>query len=162
MMDPQVGQSLDGPSFCLWTISSPCSFAQEYFWVTNFEMSWWDHPLKKGGPWGSWECGEVFLSTGGGLYRFYLSILCAFQLKSSPLGPGSLMLTCCLCPSGGYPQFLTLPAIYFCSISRPSVPPSYPHQYLTLPPYILPLHSPSQVSSTYTSQHHPVMSTMQD
>ena len=39
MMYPQVGQSLDGPSFCLWIISSPCSFAQEHFWVTNFEMS---------------------------------------------------------------------------------------------------------------------------
>ena len=48
-MDPQVGQSLDGPSFSLCPISCPCSsFAQEHFWVKNFEMGGCNQPLTEG------------------------------------------------------------------------------------------------------------------
>ena len=48
-MDPQVGQSLDGPSFSLCLISCPCSsFAQEHFWVKNFEMGGCNQPLTEG------------------------------------------------------------------------------------------------------------------
>ena len=43
--DPQVGQSQDGPSFSLCSISSLSSFGQELFWVENFEMCVWPHPL---------------------------------------------------------------------------------------------------------------------
>jgi hypothetical protein len=45
-MDPQVGQSLDGPSFSLCSISCPCSsFAHEHFWVKNFERGSCNQPL---------------------------------------------------------------------------------------------------------------------
>ena len=50
--DPQVGQSLDGPSFRLYSFFfffGPCSFfEQEHFWVKNFEKGEWPHPLTEG------------------------------------------------------------------------------------------------------------------
>jgi hypothetical protein len=46
MMDPQVGQSPNGPSFSLCSISCSCSsFGQEHSRVKNFEMGEWPHPL---------------------------------------------------------------------------------------------------------------------
>ena len=53
-MDPQVGQSLDGPSFSICPISCPCSsFAQEHFWVKNFERGRCNQSLTEGnGPGG--------------------------------------------------------------------------------------------------------------
>jgi hypothetical protein len=50
MMDSQVGQSLVGPSFSLCSIFfCPCSsFAQEHFWVKNFDISGWPHPSTRG------------------------------------------------------------------------------------------------------------------
>ena len=119
-MDPQVGQSVDGPSFSLWSICCSCScFAQEHFCVKIFEMSWWDPPLKEGSPRGVWTCVEAFLSTGGALYRFYLPLICEFQLKSSPLCPGNIMFPWCLWTSYASPHFLTLPATFFVQFPDP-------------------------------------------
>jgi hypothetical protein len=60
-MDPQVGQSLDSPSFSLCSISCPCSsFTQEGFWVKIIEMVGWHHSLTEGigrGCGGGWGCG---------------------------------------------------------------------------------------------------------
>jgi hypothetical protein len=50
------------------------------------------------------------LSTGGDLHNFYLPLLCALQLQSKPLGPGSLTCLYCLGSCSGYPQFLTTPS----------------------------------------------------
>jgi hypothetical protein len=65
-------------------------------------------------------------------------LLFTFLLKSSPLGPGRLMLPFWLWSSSGYPQFLIPPATYFCSISWPSVPLSHLFQFLILPPLFPP------------------------
>ena len=49
MMQPQLGQSPVGPFFRICSIFCPCfSFGQEHFWVLNFEMSGWPHPLTGG------------------------------------------------------------------------------------------------------------------
>ena len=57
MRYPQVGQSLDGPSFRPCSICCPCSSsAQEHFWVKNFEMGW---SLDGGGHRGGCSCEDV-------------------------------------------------------------------------------------------------------
>lgn len=53
--------------------------------------------------------------------------LCAFQLKSSPLGPGSGFPRVSVIPN-----FSSLTATYFYLVFWPSVPLSCPHQYLIL------------------------------
>ena len=87
------------------------TFGQEHFWVKK-HWDGWMVPFLNQGP-----C----LSTGGGLNRFYFPLHWEFQLKSTLLGPGSLMFPWCLGPSSGYPQFLIPPATYFCLISWPSL-----------------------------------------
>jgi hypothetical protein len=102
-MDPLVGQSLDGPSFSLCSISCPCSsFTQEHFLVKIFKMGGWHHSLTEGigrgcdGGWGTWGRHTYLLEV---VSRFYLPLLWAFWLNSSPLGLGSLMFPWCLRPS---------------------------------------------------------------
>ena len=90
-------------------------------------MGGWLHPSTRG-----------HLSTGGGLHRFYLPLLCALWLKSIPLGPESLTFLWCLGPSNGYPQFLIFPATYFYLIYSPSLPLSHLLQILILPPLFPP------------------------
>ena len=49
MMDPQVGQPLDVPSFCLCSICCPCSsFAEEHLWVKISKCMCGIIPLRRG------------------------------------------------------------------------------------------------------------------
>ena len=143
-MDPQVGQSLDGPSFSLCLISCPCSsFAQEHFWVKNFEMGGCNQPLTEG---------NIGVGVGRGtaiLWRWSLQVL------SSP----SLCISAKVIPfmswephdslmSETHKRLSSVPhpptPTYFCSIywpfffilffSWPFVPVSPPFQYLILAP----------------------------
>ena len=143
-MDPQVGQSLDGPSFSLCLISCPCSsFAQEHFWVKNFEMGGCNQPLTEG-------------NIGVGVGR-RTAILWSWPLQvlSSP----SLCISAKLIPfvswephdslmSETHKRLSSVPhpptPTYFCSISWPFffilffswpfVPVFPPFQYLILAP----------------------------
>ena len=143
-MDPQVGHSLDGPSFSLCLISCPCSsFAQEHFWVKNFEMGGCNQPLTEG-------------NIGVGVGR-HTAILWSWSLQvlSSP----SLCISAKVIPfvswephdslmSETHKRLSSVPhpptPTYFCSISWPFffilffswpfVPVSPPFQYLILAP----------------------------
>ena len=94
-MDSQVGQSLDGLSFSLYSTLCPCiSFRQEQFWVKNLKSV--RGPITQ-------------LGAVPNLWIWSLQIpspLCwIFQLMSSLLSPGSLLLSWHLGLSVGYPQF---------------------------------------------------------
>jgi hypothetical protein len=92
-INPQVGKSLDGPFFSFCSIFCPCSsFAEEHFWVKNFEMGMWSHLL-----------------TGGRAYLLEVvstGSISSSLLKSFLLGPGSLSFPWHLRLSSGYPYFL--------------------------------------------------------
>ena len=82
-MDPQVGQSLDGLSFSLGSTICLCiSFRQEQIWIKILRTV--DGPICQ-------------LGTVPNLWIWSLEVLppfCwVFQLMSSLLGPGSLLLS---------------------------------------------------------------------
>ena len=81
-MDPQVGHSLDGPSFSLCLISCPCSsFAQEHFWVKNFEMGGCNQPLTEDNGWGR---GGVWMGRSTPIHwRWSLQVLSSPYLSIS-------------------------------------------------------------------------------
>ena len=141
-----MGQSLGGLSFspcCVFFY--PClSFGQKHFWVKIFEMD--DGPSINWGP-----C----LSIGGGLYRHCFPLCCIFQIKSSPLDPGSLLLPWCLRLSNGSPQLLILHCYIFlfnlltlCT-SLLSLPIPDPAPLFSSPSFIPPRFLPSSISCNY-------------
>jgi hypothetical protein len=138
-MDPQVRQSPDGLFFCLCFTLWPCNFfRQEPFWVKNLEMSVWSHPSIRALP---------------NLWIWSLQVLppiCwAFQLISSPLCPGRLLLSWYLELSGGYPQFpiphCYTPLFNFLTLCISSLSPPIPDPS---PPFPLSYLSSSQVPPT--------------
>jgi hypothetical protein len=93
------------------------------------------------------------LSTGGGLHRFYLSLLCALLLKSILLGPGSLPFLCCLRPLLWLflvPHSLLPILIQFPDLSH------IPSRFRYYHPYFLFLLSPSLVPLSSISHNRPV------
>jgi hypothetical protein len=86
-----------------------------------------------------WVCGPILGPGAMPIYwRWSLQVLspllCAFRLKSSHLGPGSLSFPWSLGPSSGYHQFL-IPHCYtfLFDFLTLSVPLSHSLQYLILP-----------------------------
>jgi hypothetical protein len=124
---PQVGQSLDGVSFSLCSTFCPhISFRQEQFWV---KILWRDGPIPQPGAMPNLWIWSLQV----------LSPLCwVFQLISSPLGPGSLLLFWHLGLADGYPSSASPIATHLFSISWPSVHLARLLPHLILPP--TPLH----------------------
>jgi hypothetical protein len=109
-----VGQSLDSLSFILCSTLCPCiSFRQEQFWVKILEMVGWPHPSIEG---------HLLIRSLQVLYP-----LCwVFQLMSSPLPNGSLLLSCLQGLFDGYSQF---------HVSHCYTPPfNFPTLYTSPPP----------------------------
>jgi hypothetical protein len=164
-MDPQVGQSLDGPSFSLCPIS--CHVLPLLRNISGLKTlrglgvtNPWQRTMAGVGVGCGWA--EAHLYTGGGPYRFYPPLIWAFHLKSSPLRLGSLMFPWCLRPSGGYPLFLSPQTLHiFVWISVHKYLSPNPSKYLMLPPLFPPPTLSLPVSHSTSIYHdHPVLPLM--
>jgi hypothetical protein len=148
-MDHQVGQSPDGLFFSLCSIPPPhSSFGWKHFWVKNFEMVGWPHPLT-----GDYAYLLVVVSTGS------ISPLWGIWAKVTPLGPGSLSFPWCLGSSSGHPQFI-IPHYYIFLFNFLTLYTSLPS--LPVPDTAFPLLTPSQSSPPSTFHNHLVSPSVQD
>jgi hypothetical protein len=138
-MEPQVGQSPDGPSFSLCSIFVPVLPLNRNISGLKI-LRWMGAPIP--------QPGDLPIC-----WRWSLQVLQPpFLCISAKVIPVCILGAFCFLgvwyplvaiPSSSFPQ---PPTTYFYPSSWSSVPLSHPFQYLTLPPYFLSLLFPSQVS----------------